>query len=180
MKRIIIIFCVPLFLAACSGTDRGDRRSDSDDNIVREYYASGNVKTEITVLDSLRHGPTKNYDQEGNLIGIRESDIVKFNTADYVFILSFARELTDKISYGVNVKMIYRDYYTESAQGIGFDIGAINRISPSLRNGLMLRDITTTMMAWSTSNKEFIAPSIRPGISYLYNINSICLFYLFK
>lgn len=70
MKRIIIIFCIPLFLASCTGTDKGGRRSGSDDNIVREYFANGKVKTEITVLDSLRHGPTKNYDQEGNLLSI--------------------------------------------------------------------------------------------------------------
>ena len=115
------------------------------------------------------------YDQNGDL-NLDYSKIVKFNTADYVFILSYARGITDKLSYGANVKLIYRDYYIESAHGIGFDLGAIYRFSPSLRVGLMLRDVTTTMMAWSTSNKEFVSPSVRPGISYQYNFNSIDLY----
>jgi hypothetical protein len=125
------------------------------------------------ILDSRNAGE---FDPEGNLIGINESEIVKFNIADYLFIFSYARSLTDKISYGANIKLIYRNYYIESAQGIGFDFGAIYRIIPSLRLGLMLRDITTTMMAWSTGLKEFIIPSVRPGISYIYNIPAIYLY----
>ena len=37
---------------------------------------------------------------------------------------------------------------------------------PGMRLGAVLRDITSTMMAWSTDEKEFITPSFRPGISY--------------
>jgi hypothetical protein len=36
----------------------------------------------------------------------------------------------------------------------------------------MLRDITTTMIAWTTSEKEFITPSARIGLTYMYHINS--------
>lgn len=104
------------------------------------------------------------------------SKITYFNTADYAFILSYANQYSTDFSYGANIKLIYRDYSVESALGIGFDIGAKYRILPGFFAGLMLRDITTTMMAWSTDEKEFITPSVRPGVSYRYLFDGIGLY----
>jgi hypothetical protein len=47
---------------------------------------------------------------------------------------------------------------------------------PQLTFGLMFRDITTTMMAWSTDEKEFITPSIRPGVAYRYDLGDLGLY----
>jgi hypothetical protein len=102
--------------------------------------------------------------------GLDLSKITQFNTADYGFILSFSRKYNQHISYGANVKLIYRDFSSQSALGIGFDAGLKYLLSPRFSLGLMLRDITTTMMAWSTDEKEFIPPSIRPGASYKIDI----------
>ncbi len=108
--------------------------------------------------------------------GLDYSKITSFNIADYVFYVSYAHMYTEKLSLGANVKIIYRDYDSETAMGIGFDAGLKYRLAAGLDLGLMVRDITTTMMAWSTNEKEFVAPSFRPGISYRLDFHSIDLY----
>ena len=114
----------------------------------------------------------------GELIsdGLDYSKITNFNVADFAFIFSYAKRYNERFSYGANVKLIYRDFDTESALGIGFDVGAQYYLAQNLLLGLTFRDVTTTMMAWSTSEKEFIPPSLRPGLSYRYDIESLDLY----
>jgi len=134
-------------------------------------------------LSILRLGVDDIADSRNALVGeslrngyLDYSKISYFNTADYAFILSYANRYSEDFTYGANIKLIYRDYSIESALGIGFDLGARYRILSGLHAGIMLRDITTTMMAWSTDEKEFITPSLRPGISYQYHFDSIGLY----
>jgi len=96
-----------------------------------------------------------------------------FNTGDYGFFLSFARRYSEKLSYGLNVKFLLRDYEINSALGIGFDAGLRYKLLHNLTLGMMVRDITTTMMVWSTDTKELIKPSIRLGTAYLLNLESL-------
>jgi hypothetical protein len=95
------------------------------------------------------------------------SRVRRFNTGDYTLFLTYANSYTDKLSYGVNVKLIGRDYEVESALGLGFDIGLKYKLYNNLTVGAMLRDVTSSIMTWSTGRKELITPSIRTGISYL-------------
>ena len=108
--------------------------------------------------------------------GLDYSKVTSFNIADYVFYISYARNYSESLSLGANVKIIYRDFASENAMGIGFDAGLKYKYSSQLVFGLMVRDITTTMMAWSTNEKEFITPSIRPGVSYRFNFDAIDLY----
>ena len=108
--------------------------------------------------------------------GLDYSKITSFNVADYVFYISYAHRYTENLSLGANIKIIYRDFASESAMGIGFDAGLKYRLLPKLFLGLMVRDITTTMMAWSTSEKEFVTPSFRPGLTYRFDIDDIDLY----
>ncbi len=101
--------------------------------------------------------------------------VTTFNTGDYAAIFSYAGRLNEKFNYGANLKVLYRDYYSATAFGLGFDVGAQYKLVENLTLGAMLRDITTTMISWSTSEKEFIAPSARLGVSYVYHINSLNL-----
>ena len=108
--------------------------------------------------------------------GIDYSKITSFNIADYVLFVSYGLRYNEDISIGANVKIIYRDFYAENAMGLGFDAGLKYRLFQDFYFGLLLRDVTTTMMAWSTDEKEFITPSLRPGISYKLNFESIDLY----
>jgi hypothetical protein len=108
--------------------------------------------------------------------GLDYSKITSFNVADYVFYVSYAHRYSEDFSLGANIKIIYRDFASENAMGIGFDAGLKYRLFPKFFLGLMVRDITTTMMAWSTNEKEFVTPSFRPGLSYRLDFNDIDLY----
>jgi hypothetical protein len=114
----------------------------------------------------------------GNTIseGLDYSKITSFNVADYVLYISYSRRYSENLSLGANIKMIYRDFASESAMGIGFDVGLKYEIIPKFFLGVMVRDITSTMIAWSTSEKEFVAPSFRPGLAYRLDITDIDLY----
>jgi len=149
-------------------------------SIQYDYVAASNQFEDGTMLgfSFLRLGISeiKNSQEAGlkidsDLVGLDYSKIYTFGTSDNTFILSYAKKYTDDIFIGANAKLIYRDYSSESAYGIGFDAGMQYKLYPELTVGLMLRDITTTMIAWSTGEKEFIAPSIRGGLSYDYLIS---------
>jgi hypothetical protein len=114
----------------------------------------------------------------GNVIseGLDYSKISSFNVADYVLYVSYAHRYSEDFSIGGNVKVIYRDFASESAMGIGFDLGLKYRLIPNLYLGALFRDITSTMMAWSTNEKEFVYPSFRPGISYRIDLDAIDLY----
>ncbi len=103
------------------------------------------------------------------------SKISRFNVGDYTLLLTYSQWYSEKLSYGINVKTIYRDYHVESAFGLGFDAALKYRLTERLVFGLALRDFTSTMMAWSTGEKEFVTPSLRLGGSYLFDISSLNL-----
>jgi len=103
------------------------------------------------------------------------SKIRLFNTGDYIFLFSYAAKYNDKINYGVNLKTIYRDFHSASGWGMGFDAGLKYLWTDRLSLGLMLSDITTTMLVWSTGEKELITPSMRAGVSYKFPWESLNL-----
>lgn len=103
------------------------------------------------------------------------SKIRTFNTGDYSLFLSIAQKRSERLRLGLNVKMIYRDFNVENALGLGFDLGMQYDLWKNLKFGALLRDVTSTMIAWSTNEKEFIAPSLRVGFTYLLNWSAMNL-----
>ncbi len=89
---------------------------------------------------------------------INFSNISKFSSADYAFLLSFAQQIKLKknkvINAGLNAKVIHRkagDF--TSAWGFGFDAG-VQIQSDKWKFGIMARDVTTTFNAWSFNLTE--------------------------
>lgn len=86
------------------------------------------------------------YDANG---AINYDNVQFFNAADYALLLSFGRDISDKLKIGANAKIIHRNVGKfAQAWGFGLDIGGIY-IQKRLTLGLMVRDITTTYNAWS-------------------------------
>lgn len=86
------------------------------------------------------------YDANGAL---NYNNIQFFNAADYALLLSFARDISDKIKLGANAKVIHRNVGKfAQAWGFGLDVGGIY-IQKRMTLGLMVRDITTTYNAWT-------------------------------
>lgn len=78
--------------------------------------------------------------------------ITKFSTADYGFLISYARKTNiEGLNVGGNFKIIYRQI-GDFANAYGFGLDASASYSKNdWRFGVMARDITTTVNAWSYS-----------------------------
>lgn len=98
------------------------------------------------------------------------SKITEFSDQDWAFYLSFAKKLYDNFSYGASIKYIRRDIAEFSANGIGFDVGALYIPFENLSVGANLQDITTTLVAWNTGRNELITPTAKIGAAYGWNI----------
>lgn len=86
------------------------------------------------------------YDANGAL---NYDNIQFFNAADYALLMSFGRDISDRLKVGANAKIIHRNVGKfAKAWGFGLDVGAIYRVK-RLTLGAMVRDITTTYNAWS-------------------------------
>jgi len=64
---------------------------------------------------------------------------------------------------GGNAKLLYKSVADESAYGLGFDLGLGRTIGKSFNVGAAARDITTSVLAWSTGRTEAILPSVLVG-----------------
>ncbi|NNC83266.1 MAG: PorV/PorQ family protein [Flavobacteriales bacterium] len=80
--------------------------------------------------------------------------VTRFSAADYAFIFSYARKLGEGLQAGANAKVIHRvvgDF--GKSWGFGLDAGVQYHKDQWLL-GAMLRDVTTTVNAWSYSLDE--------------------------
>lgn len=106
------------------------------------------------------------FDDNGILQSIDQSRVEKFNSADYVFFFSLSQRFRSNLLLGFNVKLIRRDLADHSANGLGFDIGALYLVSDRFRVSAMIRNPWATLIAWDTGEKELVQPQIRLGTTY--------------
>ncbi|HNT65221.1 MAG TPA: PorV/PorQ family protein [bacterium] len=83
--------------------------------------------------------------------------------AEYAFYLSYAASTRKGFSYGTNVKFVRKGVGEHSAWGIGFDIGTRWNPIGRLQTGVMIQDVTTTLLAWNTGTTELISPTVKWG-----------------
>lgn len=96
--------------------------------------------------------------------------ITYFNAADWAIYFTYAKQASANFMYGANVKLIRRDLAEASATGIGFDVGVLYSPMPNLYLGVNAQDITTTLVAWSTGRNELIAPTVKLGTAYFFDL----------
>ncbi len=91
--------------------------------------------------------------------------------AEYALYSSYARKVSEKLSWGANVKFVHKGTGENSAWGVGFDVGAIWNPVDKLLTGVNFQDITTTILAWDTGTKELISPTLKAGLAYPLAVN---------
>ncbi|MCC5918830.1 MAG: PorV/PorQ family protein [Cryomorphaceae bacterium] len=128
-------------------------------------------------------------DADGNVDYDR---IQRFSAADYAFMFSYATqsEKIEGLSYGANVKMLYRSLGRfAKGYGFGFDLGMQYR-SGDWRFGAVARDVTSTFTAWDIriddelaevfqqtgnempdNNNEISLPKFIMGVGRIFNFN---------
>ncbi|MBD3168431.1 MAG: PorV/PorQ family protein [candidate division Zixibacteria bacterium] len=115
----------------------------------------GNIKiTELTVDD-----PNSPY---GQRFGYSKTE----SHADYTAFLSYGTKWSKNLQVGLTTKIIYRDIATESAYGLGVDLGVRSRLYKNLWGAAVLKDATATFLSYSTGTTESIYPNLKLGLAY--------------
>ncbi|MBU0517449.1 PorV/PorQ family protein [bacterium] len=101
--------------------------------------------------------------------------IVDHMTSDTELALfaGFGKPITDKLSYGAAAKVLGKWVAGNSAYGIGFDLGLRYLPTKHLYLGAMLQDAVTTALIWDTGQKELIAPTMKLGGAYQFEIPAL-------
>jgi hypothetical protein len=85
---------------------------------------------------------------------------------EMAFLLTVSFRRSDRVAVGVNMKTIYKSIGDFSAWGLGFDVGILVQPSPSLRLGMVLKDATSTLVAWRDGRTEAVPPRLRIGAAW--------------
>jgi hypothetical protein len=99
--------------------------------------------------------------------------VKQFNAADYILTFSIAQQMRQNWTLGANVKLIRRNLAEHSANGLGFDLGIQRKLYSNLQVGANIRNVTSTLVAWDTGEKELVKPSLYLGGTYLLSIHKL-------
>jgi len=89
-----------------------------------------------------------------------------FNQREWGVLLSIARQNQTGWRWGASVKLMGHWLADELGLGMGFDLGVWHTIGSSLSLGVMLQDITTTQVYWSTGRWAATAPRLTTGVRW--------------
>jgi antitoxin component YwqK of YwqJK toxin-antitoxin module len=128
MKRLFYLSgLLMVFMCSCSRNPKESIETVSDTVLIKEYYSSGKVKSEISAIGELRQGWTRNYDLAGRLISeVYYIDNVREGTARNFY--AATGKLNSTIEFKNGIKQGNEIWYYES--------GKPYRISPFV-NGMI-------------------------------------------
>lgn len=101
------------------------------------------------------------------------SKVKSFGNYDWAVLLSYGQKKDSLFSYGATVKIIFRKLDADNhATGFGVDLGIRYHPIPELTLAAVSQDITTTLLSYSSGTKELVAPTLKLGAAYLWDIFS--------
>lgn len=98
------------------------------------------------------------------------AEIQYFNQREWGVLLSAARREQFGWRWGGNVKLVGNSLADELGLGLGFDLGIWRNFGERLSLGIMLQDITTTQIYWSTGRWATTAPRVTSGVNLDINV----------
>ncbi len=101
--------------------------------------------------------------------------VTSFGNHDWTVLLSYAKKYDslNTFSYGATAKFVMRKLDEEnSATGLGVDIGVRYSPMPHVELGAVARDITTTLLSYTSGTKELVAPSLDMSGAYYWFVSS--------
>jgi hypothetical protein len=110
----------------------------------------------LTVL-TLRSGAFDRTDEMNNPLGT-------FNESETAYIFTMSRALTPKFALGVNSKLVRQSIEDFSGGGLGFDVGAIMNVTPTLRVGASVLNLGGPSVTLQDT-KETYPTQFRGGFS---------------
>lgn len=101
------------------------------------------------------------------------SKVSSFGNYDWGLLFSYGQRKDSLLSYGATVKVIIRKLDAENhATGFGVDLGVRYHILPELTLAAVGQDITTTLLSYTSGTKELVAPTLKLGAAYNWDILS--------
>lgn len=91
--------------------------------------------------------------------------VKKVSDSEWAFFFSYSHLFRQNILIGGNGKVVYKTIGSNSAYGLGVDIGILYHQSSLLSFGANLQDATTTFLSWNTGTTEIILPTLKTGFS---------------
>ncbi len=99
------------------------------------------------------------------------SKVTTFGNYDWVALLSYSTMVNDRLSWGVNAKLIDRRLDPQTTgTGLGFDAAIRYQLTDALTLAASGQDLTTTLLSYSTGTKELVSPTLKVGAAYRWNI----------
>jgi len=96
------------------------------------------------------------------------------NASDYSLHLAYGRDLTDHLSVGLGLKLVWRNLAVGSGSGWGFDLGALYRLPDhGITLGAVLRNVTRTRIGFSTGSADHIPPSLLAGVAWTRTVSRL-------
>ena len=92
--------------------------------------------------------------------------IGSFNHREWGILLSVARRDQIGWQWGASAKLLGHWLAEELGLGVGFDLGIWREFGENMSLGLMVQDITTTQVYWSTGRWATTAPRITSGFRW--------------
>jgi len=86
--------------------------------------------------------------------------------AETAMLLTYARNMSDRLRVGGNLKLIWKNVGEYNCYGVGFDVGGKYDLWDHVTLGLAIQDVTTTFLAWDTKEREQIMPTAKIGAAY--------------
>lgn len=101
--------------------------------------------------------------------------IVKGETGDHelAFTAALGRNVGRGWKAGANAKLLFKSLAGASAFGLGFDVAAGRTLGRNFSAGIAARDITTSVLAWSTGRTEAILPSLVLGGAWVADLRAL-------
>jgi hypothetical protein len=119
--NLFIIYALSVLAFSCHKSVKEETTTKNGVTVIKEYFSTGVVKTEISARGQLRHGPTRNYDMKGRLLSeVNYVDNIMEGTATNYYVKT--GKINSTLEYKHGIKEGNETWYYES--------GKVYRLSP--------------------------------------------------
>ncbi|MCK5145463.1 hypothetical protein KAR48_01840 [bacterium] len=139
----------------------------SDMSLALGFFRSGVDQIPLTRLRDPSLGIGEIFvNEEGRTIVNDPYAYDWINQQEIALVASIGKRKSDKFYYGFSARIIRKNMGDNGAWGLGFDAGLQWNAYQRLWIGVMLSDLTNTLIAWDGGYKEYLRPRATVGLSY--------------
>ncbi len=93
-----------------------------------------------------------------------------FSNTDNAVLISYARQVNQRLALGGNLKLLRQSIFENSGSGFGIDLGLMLELFRGFRLGAMLEDATGTQISWDTPARPTFTRDARFRLGASYHL----------